>query len=256
MYSINTIKKETPFQIYIQELGYRTIYCLIYSITMFTVIYYYSEDIVYQIAKPLIRSKSSEDYIFIYTNLTEVFYINIYVSIILTIMITFPYVLFQYLIYIKPALFENEKKNIITIFIMSLTGAISYIYLTNIYIIPYICNYFISYENIDNILSIKSTTKLNEYIYLIVDLYYAFIYISQIPILIILLLFNNIINIINMIKLRKYIIIISLVIGATISPPDILSQFIIAIPIVLSFEITLFFYILYVSYLNTRIANI
>ena len=99
-------------------------------------------------------------------------------------------------------------------------------------------------------LSIKLEAKMSEYFSFIFNITFYVLLLFQFPLIIISLFLNKIIKLSFFKNQRKYIILISLIIGSLISPPDVFSQIILAIPIFLLYEFTFFCLIFIKTYLK------
>ena len=123
-------------------------------------------------------------------------------------------------------------------------------YLLNYFIlIPNIWFCLLSFETetINTLLNIKMEAKMDEYFDFVFTSFFFITIMFQLPSFIIILKFKNIINSQVLIKYRKYLIILSLFLGAILSPPDIFSQILFAIPIFFLYEFSIFI-IIFVRY--------
>ena len=96
----------------------------------------------------------------------------------------------------------------------------------------------------NTLLDIKMEAKMDEYFDFVFTSFFYITLMFQLPSIIIVLKINNIINSQTLIKYRKYLTILSLFIGAILSPPDIFSQILFAIPIFFLYEFSVFILIL------------
>lgn len=202
-----------------KELYLRLYYILLSIIISFIICFIYSEELFYKLAIPLTQQ------IFIYTHLTETLETYLKISFIISCILTWPIILIQMFIYINPGLYKYESNMIYYLLITYIILFVIIIVITKIIILPIFCNYFIGYEFSYSDIQLKFTAKINEYLFQILNL---FIYL-------ILILFIPFFPIYNL--TQKFNILISLIIGGFLSPPDIISQLIFTLPLFTLFEL-------------------
>jgi sec-independent protein translocase protein TatC len=137
--------------------------------------------------------------------------------------------------FIKSGLYEQEKSFTKKIFLIS-TVLIFTAFLFCFYIVfPEIINFFMNFA--PNGLNLK--IDINFYLELLVNLIFAFTIAFQIPIIVIFLVKLKIINISKIKKARPYLYVFSFILAAILTPPDVLSQIFLALPMILLFELGL-----------------
>lgn len=178
----------------------------------------------------------------IYTGLTEAFFTYLRVAFFAGCFLTFPVILLQIWIFVAPALYKNEKKVFLPYLIATpvlffLGGALVY-YL----IIPMAWPFFLSFQSsgAETALPIQLEARVGEYLDLIMTLIFAFGLCFQLPVLLCLLAQAGIVNADMLVTFRKYAIVIIFTIAAFITPPDVISQLGLAIPICLLYELSIF----------------
>ncbi len=178
----------------------------------------------------------------IYTGLTEAFFTYLRVAFFAGCFLTFPIILLQIWMFVAPALYKNEKKIflpylIATPILFFLGGALVY-YL----IIPMAWPFFLSFQSgaSETALPIQLEARVGEYLDLIMTLIFAFGLCFQLPVLLSLLAQAGVITADNLVAFRKYAIVIIFTIAAILTPPDVISQLGLAIPICLLYELSIF----------------
>ncbi len=149
-----------------------------------------------------------------------------------------PHMFFQLWYFITHGLSKHENKVFIFISIFSiLLIFLSLIFCINI-MLPGFCKVINNYQ----IFSVSLMADIERYYSFLFSLIMGTVISFQIPILIFVLLLCKIINIDQLKSFRKYALIFAFIISAIITPPDIISQFILAIPLYLLYEISLLFW--------------
>jgi sec-independent protein translocase protein TatC len=149
--------------------------------------------------------------------------------------LTFPYLITELWFFIKPGLYEGEKSFAKKIFLIS-TVLIFTAFVFCFYVIfPEIINFFMSFA--PDGLNLK--IDINFYLELLVNLIFAFTIAFQIPVIVIFLVKLKVLYISKIKKARPYLYVFSFILAAILTPPDVLSQIFLALPMILLFELGL-----------------
>jgi len=234
-----------------RELRNRLILCFIFLISIFIISFFYSEKITNILTYPLYDAVvDKENKRMIFTGLPEVFVSYLKISLFSSFLVSFPFFIIQMSLFISPALYKKEKK-----FFIPLFYSIPFLFYIGVlfsyfFLIPIIWDFFVSFENLksSNYFSIELESKFNEYIrltmYLLFSTGFAFLF----PIFLLFLAKLKIINSEILRNNRKYYFIGILIFGAVFTPPDIISQLGIAIPLFIFFELSIYF----IDFLNKK----
>ena len=177
----------------------------------------------------------------IFTALHEGFFTQIKVAFYLALFISLPLILIQIWKYISPGLYKNEK-NIFLPFMLATPFLFLLSFVMVYYVVmPIAWNFFLSFElpSSGSGLPIEVEPRISEYLSLVMRLILAFGICFQLPILILLLVRIGIIDVKWLTSKRKYCILFSFVIAAILTPPDVISQFLLALPLILLYEISI-----------------
>ncbi len=172
-----------------------------------------------------------------YFSPVEVFLIQIKTAIVIDFIICFPYIAKKIWDFLLPALYEHERKFIKSIVIISsllfVTGAAFCIFL----ILPLIINFGVSFstENIQAVFNISNVVTLALWMSL------AFGLMFQVPLITIALIRSGIVSYDSVADKRSYIIVGLLIVAGILTPPDVMSQLMLAVPTYLLFEAGLLF---------------
>lgn len=232
------------FQEHFAELRRRIFFALIFFVIFFGVSYFFAENIYKFLLTPFAEiSAIHKNHKLIYTSPTEAFATYIKLAFYSALFFSFPVFFTQLYLFISPALYKNEKKNILKIFFFAtslfLFGAIFSYY----FILPAALEFFASFENqgfteLQNF-PLQLEIKISEYLSFVLNLIFGFGIAFISPILLLFFLRIGLLSIDDLRKKRRYWIVIIFIIAAILTPPDVLSQLSLAILMILLFEIVI-----------------
>lgn len=177
----------------------------------------------------------------IYTGLTEAFFTYLKVAFFSGIFLTFPVLLMQIWMFIAPGLYANEKQVffpfLVATPVLFFAGGACVYYV----VLPMAWPFFLSFQSTggDMALPIQLEARVSEYLDLIMTLIFAFGLCFQLPVFLTLLGRAGIISADFLARKRKYAIIITFIVAAFLTPPDIVSQILLAVPIMALYEISI-----------------
>jgi sec-independent protein translocase protein TatC len=235
-------KQEQTLTQHLIELKKRLIYCLLAILVGFFLSYHFADAFYNFLLQPLSEALGGQnDQKIIYTSLTEAFLTYLKLSLLASVFFTFPFLALQFYLFIAPALYKKEKRFILAILffcpMLFLLGAVMVYEL----VLPLAFKFFLSFQNFNpqNSLPIELQAKISEYLDLVIQLIFAFGIAFQLPIILVCLVKFGILSVEGLKKKRKYWIVIIFAIAAVITPPDVLSQISLAVPMILLYEISI-----------------
>ncbi|WP_325224840.1 twin-arginine translocase subunit TatC [Schnuerera sp.] len=169
----------------------------------------------------------------IYISPAEALIVNIRMAILFGIILAMPIFVYQFLAFILPALYKNEKKILIpTVFAMFAMFIIGVLFSYKI-VFPFTITFFLKFATSD----LVPMFTITQYISFTTKFLMIFGVVFQLPLLFLILGILNVVNASLLSKSRKYAIIAIAVIAAIITPPDVISQLMIIVPLWILFEI-------------------
>ena len=177
----------------------------------------------------------------IFTGLHEGFFTQVKVAFFTSLCVAFPLVLIQIWIFVAPALYRNEKTAfapfLVATPVLFVLGAAMVYYL----VIPLAWQFFVSFENIggEGALPIEVEPRISEYLTLVMRLMFAFGLSFELPVVLLLLVRAGILDADSLASKRKYAILLAFVAAAILTPPDVISQVLLAVPVILLYELSI-----------------
>ena len=241
--------KETTITEHFLELRNRLLFSLLFFIASFVICYIFADEIYQILLQPLIdaiklhhnnqENINISQHRLIYTSPAEAFITYIRMALWSAIFISFPIFIAEIYLFIAPGLYKKEKSIIIKWLIISPLLFILGALIAYFIIAPLALEFFLAFEKSQSnnqILQLQLETRISEYLKLILNLILGFGIAFQMPLILAALLKFNIISLDSLINKRRYFIVVIFIISAILTPPDIISQITMAMPLLLMFE--------------------
>ena len=228
------VHSEQPLIKHLFELRTTALRCIISIILITIILLPFANQIYSFIATPLI-AKLPEGSSMIATEVASPFFAPFKLTLFCGIFFSIPYILYQTWSFIAPGLYINERKLILPLLISS-----SLLFYLGIFFAYYaVFPILFAFLTTTAPSNITIMTDINHYLDFILKLFFAFGISFEIPIVTILLIKYNFITIEKLSSNRPYIILFAFFVGMLLTPPDVISQILLAIPIWILFEIGL-----------------
>ena len=226
--------EKMPFMLHLEELKTRLTRVLIAVGICFIICYFVKEQLFKVLTLPLV-AVLPENSSMIFTSLPEAFFTYLKVSFFASIFLASPYILYQIWKFMSPGLYKSEKKYVVpfvtfsTIFFLG--GSLFAYYV----VFPFGFKFFIGFGND----VIRPMLSLREYLSFTMKLLIAFGVIFELPIFMFFLAKIGMVDSRTLVKKRKYAILLVFVVAALFTPPDIVTQGLMALPLMLLYEISI-----------------
>jgi len=238
----NPDDKRMPLLDHLVELRMRLIYSLIGFGICFVVAYYFKVEIFDFLVRPLARELGGRDNArMIYTALYEPFFAYIKQSMFVAAFIAFPVVASQLWMFIAPGLYKHERRAFLPFLIATpvlffLGGALVYFV-----VFPLAWHFFLGFQTPGGSgnLPIQVEPKVDQYLSLSMQLIFAFGLGFELPVILVLLVRVGIASAAGLASKRRYAIVGAFIAAAVLTPPDVISQVSLALPIIVLYEISI-----------------
>lgn len=225
-----------PLLDHLIELRRRLLWSLAALAAAFGACLYFAQPIFAFLVQPLLRAGQGK---IIYTDVFEAFFVNVKVAFFAAIMLAFPVMATQLWKFVAPGLYRNEKQALLPFLIMTPVlfgcGAALAYYVA----MPIALHFLLSFQGDVGGVQQEALPGVGNYLGFVTKFMFGFGVAFLTPVLLMLLERAGIVTRQQLVRGRRYAIVIAFVIAAVLTPPDIVSQLLLAVPLILLYELAL-----------------
>lgn len=224
--------EESSFISHLVELRDRLIRIILGVIIVFICLFPWAKDLYALMAQPLLDALPKGGQM-IATDVVGVFLVPMKVAMMVAFLITLPHTLYQIWAFVAPGLYAHEKRLVLPLIVASIflfAVGMAFAYLL---VFPTVFHFMSSVAPE----GVAWMTDIDKYLSFVLSTFLAFGVTFQVPVVVIVLVHMGIVDIAKLIEWRPYVIVGAFVIGAVFTPPDVLSQIMLAVPLWLLYEL-------------------
>ncbi len=227
---------KAPLLDHLIELRRRLLYCMAAIALAFAVAMFFSEQIFGFLVQPLLAAGQGT---VIYTQIFEAFFVQIKVAFFASMMLSFPVIANQLWQFVAPGLYRKERRALLpfllaTPVLFTLGAALAY-YIA----IPMALHFLLGFQGVVGGVKREALPAIGNYLSFIMQFLFAFGLAFLLPILLMLLERAGIVTRKQLVAARRYAIVASVAIAAVLTPPDLASQLLLAVPLCILYELAL-----------------
>jgi len=230
---------QAPLLDHLLELRTRLLRCVYAMAVAFAVCFYFADDIFAILARPLMEAFPPGQGRLIYTKLYEAFFVELKVSMFGAFLVSFPIIANQLWAFVAPGLYAREKKAFLPFLIATPVLFAMGASLAYFVVMPTAFRWFLGFQGDKGGLHLEALPGTGDYLNLVMQFILAFGVSFLLPVLLMLLNRAGIVSRAQLVSARRYVIVGIVALAAVITPPDVVSQLMLAIPLLVLFEGTL-----------------
>ena len=226
--------EKIPFTGHLEELRKRLVACFIAIGIGFVISYGFKEKLFDILSHPLISVMGADDKL-IFTGLPEAFFTYLKVAFLSGFMLAAPVVLYQFWMFVAPGLYKKEKRLLVPIVLLSSVFFVGGALFGYFIVFPFGFKFFLGFASE----TIQALPSMKEYLSFSAKLLLAFGLVFELPLVITFLAKLGIVSVDFLKKNRKYALILFFAGSAILTPPDVVTQIMMALPLMLLYEISI-----------------
>ncbi|MBA2879741.1 sec-independent protein translocase protein TatC [Desulfosalsimonas propionicica] len=227
-------EEKLPLTEHLEELRDRLIRCFIAIFAGFVIAYVFKERLFQILTRPLIRVMEQGDTL-IFTGIPEAFFTYLKVSLLAGLMLAAPVVIYQFWMFLAPGLYKEERRLMIPIVFVSAFFFIGGALFGYFLVFPFGFKFLLGFASE----TIRPLPSMREYLSFSAKLLLAFGFVFELPIVITFMARLGLVNVPFLKKNRKYALLIFFAGSALLTPPDVVTQIMLAAPMMVLYEISI-----------------
>ncbi|PJC85182.1 twin-arginine translocase subunit TatC [Vibrio sp. HA2012] len=238
---MSSVEQTQPLISHLLELRNRLLKALVAILVVFLGLIYFATDIYDFISAPLVE-RLPEGATMIATNVASPFFTPLKLTLVTSVFVAVPVILYQVWAFVAPGLYKHERRLIMPLMFSSSLLFYCGVAFAYFVVFPLVFSFFTAIS----LGGVEFATDITSYLDFVLALFLAFGIAFEVPVAIILLCWTGATEPKSLAEKRPYIIVGAFVVGMMLTPPDIISQTLLAVPMCLLFEVGLFFSRFYV----------
>ena len=213
------------------ELRTRLLNSVVALLIIFVCLFPWASDLYAVLAHPLL-AKLPKGGQMIATDVTTPFFVPLKVAMMTAFLIALPYILYQAWRFVAPGLYAHEKKLVVPLIVASTLlffCGMSFAYFA---VFPIVFGFITASAP----LGVAVMTDIDKYLSFVLSMFVAFGVTFQVPVVVVVLVRMGVVSIEKLREIRPYVVVGAFVMGAIFTPPDVVSQFMLAMPLWLLYE--------------------
>ncbi|MFW2830661.1 twin-arginine translocase subunit TatC [Sphingomonas sp. ID0503] len=228
-----------PLLDHLIELRRRLLWSIAALFLCFGICFYFADRIFAILVHPLAEAFGPGQGKLVYTKLYEAFFVNVKVALFAAFFLAFPVIATQVWAFVAPGLYAKEKRAFLPFIIMTPVLFLMGASLAYFVVMPTAFHFFLGYQGVSGGLRQEALPAMGDYLALVMQFILAFGIAFLMPVLLMLMERAGLVTRLQLKAARRYAIVAAFIIAAVFTPPDVVSQLMLAIPLVLLYEITL-----------------
>jgi sec-independent protein translocase protein TatC len=227
-------EEKIPFTSHLEELRSRLIKCFIAVGVGFAASYAFKEILFNILVRPLVKVMEHGDHL-IFTGLPEAFFTYLKVSLLAGLMLASPVLLYQFWMFVAPGLYQKERRLMAPVVILSSFFFIAGALFGYFIVFPWGFKFFLGFATE----SIRPLPSMKEYLAFSAKLLLAFGLVFELPMVLTFLARLGIVSVDFLKRNRKYALLLFFAGAAILTPPDVVTQVMMAVPLILMYELSI-----------------
>ena len=216
------------------ELRSRLLRSIVATVIVLVCLFPWAKDIYAALAAPLLRALPHGSTM-IATDVTGTFFVPLKVTLMAAFLVALPYVLYQIWAFVAPGLYQHEKRLALPVIFSSVVFFALGMAFAYFIVFPIAFGFFAGYAPA----GVQMMTDIDKYLSFVMTMFIAFGITFEVPVVVIVLVRLGVVSLEKLRSIRGYVIVGAFIVGAIFTPPDILSQLMLAVPLWLLYELGL-----------------
>ena len=223
------------FMSHLIELRDRLLRCVLALLLVFICLFPWARDLYAILAQPMIASMPAGGQL-IATEVTAPFFVPVKVTMMAAFVIALPYLLYQIWAFVAPGLYAHERKFVAPLIITSTLLFICGMAFAYYLVFPVVFHFMVSVAPE----GVTVMTDIGKYLDFVLSLFLAFGVTFEVPVVVVILVRMGMVSVKTLKEIRPYMIVGAFVVGAIFTPPDVVSQVMLAVPLWILYELGIF----------------